>query len=781
MSWNDPERRRKVVTYGKSARNSSVHSRRPQLFSAPDDAVNAPLRSELQTRLQTPPKTYLHRPKPTSRVSTEETPYQPDPSAQDNQRNLRSPKRRKVTGDHGKQNLQNPDSPPSSKAATENADRQPQHRRLKSRNTNGLTSSDQPATESTGRGRRIANRNTEKTEPNEPLSLVSPSRNETPDSYHSQPVPDKSRRLFNREERIQPYSLSSPEPDNTAKEEPRARRRLIDSLGAHSTHEDGPTSEPETIERSPSPDVSIPAPRTPNAADSQNGYGRDETMLRSLANDNAENPTPQSISPKVTYARQRSFLSNLDFQSDLSTGNGLNAEGDLHGLPTQPTSTANVESEPAEDAKTVRSIHELRRAGVNARFQGMVDSILEDIEDIGSSASVRRNGLIQLCEKLLEDSFAQRFIESGFFVRLANSMSAKFDVIASLLSAEAYALMLRLNHLPQSVHTAFWPKLVAMAPALLPLQEGISKILLQRRFGLSRANQSAIKDVSSRSGQVAGLSDDLPLSPRRLMLHCMHLSIRKVRESEVPEILPTKVVSELISILLKLSSEHAIDEKATSKNYAILESIISILETYTTSSTSIGGPQQDALTLLTDSSHFLSSLSKANDTQSLQLLTLHLKLILNVTNANSHICEGFATPDLIHSLVTIVLSGYPSATGDSTNENKDSLDIVILALGALINLTEENEVARESILNQKEDEKESSKTLLERLLALFIEGLDTVSEVWLIIFYLILIVFSLLLLLLFYGSLTANRLIRWVKPITTSHLGTFRYFSARCA
>jgi hypothetical protein len=632
--------------------------------------------------------------------------------------------------------LENPDSPPSSNVATDNTDRNRQPRPLKGQSTNGFTSSDKPATESPGRARRHANRNAESNESNVPLSLASPSRKEDSDSYHSQPVPTKSRRLFNRE-RAQPRALSSPEPDishdtaNTG--EPRARRRLIDSLGAHSAHEDGPTSEPETIERSPSPDISTPAPKTPNATDSQNSYGREETMLRSFTNDKAENATPsQSISPKVTYARQRSFLSNLDFQSNLSTGSRLNVEGDLHGLPTQPTSAANLESEPAEDARTVRSIHELRRAGVNARFQGMVDSILEDIEDVGSSASVRRNGLIQLCEKLLEDSFAQRFIESGSFVRLANSMSAKFDVIASLLFAEAYALMLRLNHLPQGMHKAFWPKLVAMAPVLLPLQEGISKILLQRRFGLSRANQSTIKDVSTRSGQVAGLSDELPLSPRRLVLYCMQLSIRKVRESEVPEILPTKVVSELISILLKLSSEHAIDENATLNNYVILESIISILETYTTSSTSISSSQQDALTLLAGSSHFLSSLNKENDTQSFQLLTLHLKLILNVTNANSQICEGFATPDLIHSLVTIVLFGYPSGTGDSTNEKKDSLDIVILALGALINLTEENEVARENILNQKEEQKESSKTLLERLLALFVEGLDTVSEVCLI-------------------------------------------------
>lgn len=785
MSWNDPERRRKVVTYGKSARNNpSVHSRRPHLFSVPDDAVNAPLRSELPTRPQTPPKTYGRRPKPTPKVSAEESSYEPGPSTEDSQRNLRSPKRLKVSGDYGKQTVQIPNSrSPSSKAATLNAaDKKAQTRRLKSQDTNGLTASDKPAAtaESPGRVRRSANRNT-KTEPEVLYSPPSSSINEPPGSYRSQqPASSKSRHLFNPEQ-ARLGSESSPELDLTTKEEPPARRRLIDSLGAHSSApEDDPTSEPETTGCSPSREVSLPAPRTPDAAESQksqNGNVREESMLPSLANDKTENSTPQPISPKVTYARQRSFLSNLDLQeADLSTGSRLNVDRGLHGLPTQPISTTNGdESEPTEDAKTVRSIHELRRAGVNARFQGMVDSILEDIEDTGNAASVRRNGLIQLCEKLLEDTFAQRFIESGSFVRLANSVSAKFDVVTSLLAAEAYALMLRLNHLPQSLYTAFWPKLVIVAPALLSLQDGISKVLLQRRFGLSRANQSAIKDVSTRSEQVAGLSSDgLPLSPRRLMLHCMQLSIRKVRESQVPEILSTKVVSELISILLKLSNEHA-----TSNNYAILESIISILETYTTSSTSIDDSQQDALTLLANSSHLLSSLSKENDTQSLQLLTLHLKLILNVTNANSIICEGFATPDLIHSLVTIVLSGYPSATGDSTNEKKDSLDIVILALGALINLTEENEVARGNILNQKEDQNANSKTLLERLHALFIEGLDTVSEVWLIKFTFLDNFFCTFCVCV--NQLTAIRLTRWAKPIITSRLDTSRSFSAHCA
>lgn len=120
MSWNDSERRRKVVTYGKSARNSPALSRRPLSFSTPDDmhvsTVSAPLRSELQTRPQAPQKSHMHRSKPTSKAPAEKTPpRESNATPQDSQRSLRSPKRRKVSGDHDKQTLQNPDKAPLSK------------------------------------------------------------------------------------------------------------------------------------------------------------------------------------------------------------------------------------------------------------------------------------------------------------------------------------------------------------------------------------------------------------------------------------------------------------------------------------------------------------------------------------------------------------------------------------------------------------------------------------------------------------------------------------------
>jgi len=130
------------------------------------------------------------------------------------------------------------------------------------------------------------------------------------------------------------------------------------------------------------------------------------------------------------------------------------------------------------------------------------------------------------------------------------------------------------------------------------------------------------------------------------------------------------------------------------------------------------------LTPLTKSNHMLFSLSKQSDPQDIQLLTLYLKLILNITNASSSLCETFATAELIHGLTVIILSNYHTASDNFIDEKKDSLDIVILALGALINLTEVSETARQNIVDQKE----GSQSLLEDLISIFMSGLDSVSE-----------------------------------------------------
>jgi hypothetical protein len=505
------------------------------------------------------------------------------------------------------------------------------------------------------------------------------------------------------------------------------RKRLVDALGSFDEREDdSEASDSEHDSLQQAIDARKAKETTPVASDSQSSYFDSQTSSKwNYRTQEMVDASPQSASPKVTYARQRSFLRNIDLHGDASGDPAADFSASLLSMPLQPVLKDDTDPSQTESMGTISSIHELRRAGVNARFQGLVDSIFEDIED--RSASVRRSGFVTLCEKLLDEKFAQQFVEIRGFDRLTKFMSPQADKISALLSVYSCALVLRLNHIPSIIWTSAWLELITLAPSLLPLDDSVAKLVSQRGYSLSRVNQAAIRDIASQFGRVSGLDerDSSRLSPRRLLLRCLYSSIRKVREKDIAGTIPEEVVSQLVKILLELTQK-ATDHDTTAENFALIESIITILETYTTTSDITGQAQQDALLPLTESSHLLSSLSRKTDPQDIQLLTLHLRLILNITNASASLCEHFATPEVIHGLTIIVLSNYDTTFKDFfIDEKKDSLDIVILALGALINLTEVSDAARRNIFVQKE----GSQSLLEHLLSIFIRGLGSVSEV----------------------------------------------------
>jgi hypothetical protein len=512
-------------------------------------------------------------------------------------------------------------------------------------------------------------------------------------------------------------------------EEASPRKRLVDSLGSQETNSENSYNETHEIDRpselsdsSEGEYLSKNIPTTPNRPGQHSEYwprqGNAEIVDKT--------GSPQSTSSKITYARQRSFLSNIDLAEDVTASTAPEVSFGALRLPEGLSSATNTGDDELAGIGSVRSIHELRRAGVNARFQGVIDSIFEDVEHSANPVSLRRNGLIQLCEKLLDQSFAQRFVESGAFRRLANSMSAKLDDISSYLTICAYTLTLCINPVPSSVCVTFWPRLLVLGPSLLKMKDEIPKLVMQRRFGLSRANQAAIRDLARQIRHAPVLVDYPPTwnSPQKITIRSMQLTVRGLKERDFADDIPDTVLDRLTDLILEHST-HTSDIDPRSEDFLILESIISILESCTTILTSLGKTQQDALKPITQTSHLLFILSKMSDNRSKQLLLLQLRLILNITNNNPYLCDDFATPDLIHGLVDIVLKNYQMASGDFIGEKKDSLDIVILSLGALINLTEESETARKFILSQETE----SLSLLQHLLLLFSKGLDTISEV----------------------------------------------------
>jgi hypothetical protein len=209
-----------------------------------------------------------------------------------------------------------------------------------------------------------------------------------------------------------------------------------------------------------------------------------------------------------------------------------------------------------------------------------------------------------------------------------------------------------------------------------------------------------------------------------MALRCLELTIRKIHErGEAVDRIPDGLLTQLIGLLLKHSSNIR-DFGRISIDFLMLESTFSILEAYSSLPGSLGNSHGNIIKPLAELSHLLSTLGRASEYRCKELRLLYIKLLLNITNNNSSLCEDFASPGLIQSIVEIVLSDFQMATEDIACDKKNTLDTVILSLGVLINLTEESKISRKVFSTLTLE----SRSLFSHLLRLFSVGFEMTSE-----------------------------------------------------
>ncbi|KAK2797748.1 hypothetical protein FQN50_009077 [Emmonsiellopsis sp. PD_5] len=440
---------------------------------------------------------------------------------------------------------------------------------------------------------------------------------------------------------------------------------------------------------------------------------------------------------KNTYSRQRSFLTEGNIADALETqpqpasipkhavNNGMATL--LSTKYTRPRPPGHDDDDNAGNG-SVRNIYELRRAGGNARFEGLVETLFEDIEDPTASISRRRSGLIELCSNLTEHQFARRFLTNALEKRLEKCTRCLTDIICMYLISCAYGLLLSSGPISSiSLHTCS-REVLRLIPSLIPEKSDIHDISKSRSSKMTRSGQSSLRDLCDKLAQSKIWPEGNPpkSSPQILGLKCLEMSVRRVRESgDAVQSIPDSTLAQLVDLLL----QHSIipqDRDINSLDFFIIELVFSILESYTVVLGSLNQNQEEIVKKLSQLGPLLSRLSRYPETCGRQIQLLEIRLILNLTNNNPSLCEGFSTPEIIGALMTIILPGFELVSEDFSSEKKDSLlDTVILALGALINLTEWNATARQLILKTRND----STTFLDNLLGLFQEKWETTSEV----------------------------------------------------
>ncbi|PGH05986.1 hypothetical protein AJ79_06675 [Helicocarpus griseus UAMH5409] len=525
------------------------------------------------------------------------------------------------------------------------------------------------------------------------------------------------------------------------------RRRLVDALT--------PGGRPGSLIDSDGVDVSaystISRASTETSSESEGDSIYSAPQLANTtpeAKDNSQFNPParlqhsQSSGFKITYARQRSFLSaeniaaedpilEIPPQPSFSKPNGAgHSVSSLLGSKSARPLAPQVDEDDDESSNgAVRNIYELRRAGENARFEAIIDAIFEDIEDSTSSTSRRYSGLIQLCEKLMDRQFARRFLAHGLEKRLAKR-SGHFggDTVYIYLVACAYGLVLSTGSVSSVVLHTCSGQIFKSTPKMITEKSDILHIAKLGATRTSKTVQGSLQDFCEQLSRSKVWSDVQPKkhSPQILALRCIEMAVRRARESgEAVGNLSNPLLSQLVDLLLQ-HSELAENQSTKSDGMLIIELAFSILESYTVLFNSLDKGQERILKKLSALGPLLSRLSDSPESHYRQIQLLEIRLILNLTNNNPSLCEDFSTPELVGALMGSILSNFGTVSEDMGSDKRDSmLDTVILALGTLINLTEWNGTARQLILKTRSDD---SATFLDRLLVLFKYGWEKTSE-----------------------------------------------------
>lgn len=432
---------------------------------------------------------------------------------------------------------------------------------------------------------------------------------------------------------------------------------------------------------------------------------------------------------RVTYARQRSFLNDAstigETIADPKSRHDLGSSTDL--CHDRPSVTAEITTQCADEGEQndnmpVRSIHELRQAGENARFRETIDSIFEDIEDPYNQVSGRCSSLIQLCAKLSEPHLARRFSEYEFDGRLVNCTEASLDIVSTSLLLCAYRLACIGGSFGFTQLLRLWPKLLDIAPRLLTTADDILVISACRSIGLSKPVQISLGKIVPQLSSLIGDGTSANISPQFVALSSLHSALSCFREKgKAVEPVPESLMNQIVQLLVSMSPRNS-ELPLPPENFRILVQSFSVLEDYTALPNSLEHYNHSVFEPLPQLHNFLCF---ENFDQGRQLLVLYTRLILNITNNGPSLCNLFANAEMISRFVGIVNMEFRGTPENLLTKEDSLLNIVILSLGALINITERSELSRTIFVESRCGAMPFIRLLLDR----FSSMIDSVYQV----------------------------------------------------
>lgn len=515
--------------------------------------------------------------------------------------------------------------------------------------------------------------------------------------------------------------------ERSSSDVPARRTRVIDRLKASAPNS---SDEDESQDEDDEMDVDRPSFETsavqPTAVDGVASQVANAPPQTSQSQDRTAKATASGS--LITYAKQRSHLADDSLESALML--------DLPTVvPERPAATArrvgrsaaaarpnSHDTDDLDEAPTggLRTIHELRAGGRNVRLMGEIEDLLGEIADHATSARSRRRGaLLDLATKLMDKKFAEQVFRHGYENALLVECKTLADPPADFLLTTILALMLHAE--PPSQSLSSFEEALPRIGRLLTRSSDIARVAKERQSNMSRSAQGDLTTFSNTlKANQALWGESLPpvISCRIVALKAIELTVRKLRAmGNKSELLDT----ECLTLLWPKGAFTGLQTNAGKAFEATL--VLSILESLKTLSAAGSWPESCTTSVASLPALFAEEWQVPPDTK-----WVAYRLCANITNESADVQAAFVERDAVRHIMAEIVHGFdllhnPSASTSTAETNpKRDFDILVLAIGALINLTEHGAAAQQQAIQ------EAAQPSLAAIVHIFLEAQKHVLE-----------------------------------------------------
>lgn len=499
------------------------------------------------------------------------------------------------------------------------------------------------------------------------------------------------------------------------------KKRLVDRLmqAAPSSEEEASESDGETEEDIVEiPVKSAPTPRKIFGKAVPNNDASDDMTIDSQNQSNSQasqNTLSVNVSTKVTYAKQRSYVSESNIEDGLLSMDFDDAFG------FEPNKGQGAISDDEDDpASQVRGIHELRRQGQNQKFQMEAQTAIDDIADkAGLGKSVRRSAMLDFCSRMADPQFMEQLLQSALAHQFLASIGSTGEVIFDFAASVAVAFILKAgpgSNVLDEIHAS---DIMTTLARLLDVDSDINRIAKDRKTNMSKVGRESVDNFRSLAQKSSIWSQDNPskVSPQIVALRTMELLVLAFRKAGSTEAL---ISENVICKLLDLASgpcERFKVGKALAQDLMVLNIMFSIMEAVSISKEKQATWSNDILQRLVKLMPVFFGASSASPVK------LVIRLCILLTNNKPKACELFAGPKFVKPLVESISHGFTQLASDLADEEKMELrESLILSLGAMINIAEFSDDARANVASNGDE-------LVDALAKTFLEGSERAAQV----------------------------------------------------